>query len=82
MFQRRLKSRNIKMANFSCILHYKCIIIKKFHELSTFFPDLHILTVLYDVICPNISWAIIKRLTESNFAKQGIEAHFRARLQP
>ena len=88
MFQRRLKSRNIKMAKVSCILHYKCIIIKRFHELSTFFPVLHILTILYDVICPNmmqfISWAIIKRLTESesNLAKRGIEAHFLARLQP
>ena len=31
-----------------------------------------------------ISWAIIKRLTESEsiLLKRGIEAHFRARLQP
>ena len=31
-----------------------------------------------------ISWAIIKRVTESKsiLIKRGIEAHFRARLQP
>ena len=40
------------------------------------------------MVCQNmkqfISWAIIKRLTESELIliKRGIEAHFRARLQP
>ena len=43
---------------------------------------------LQGLICQNImkfiSWAIIKRIAESEsiLLKRGIEAHFRARLQP
>ena len=63
-------------------------LIPKFNELSTFFPAVRILSILYgnkmskyDAV---ISWVIIERLTESESVlhKQGIKAHFRARLQP
>ena len=36
----------IKTAKVSCILHYKCLFIPKFNALSTFFPDVCILSVL------------------------------------
>ena len=38
VFQRCLKSRNIKMVKVSYILHYKCIFFPKFNKLSKFFP--------------------------------------------
>ena len=88
VFRRRLKSRNIKMVKVSYVLHYKCLFLPKFNKLSKFFPVVWFVAILYGVLRQNmkqfISWAIIKRLTESEsiLLKRGIEAHFRARLQP
>ena len=88
VIRRCLKSRNIKMVKVAYILHYKCDFSPKFNKLSKFFPVVCIVTILQGVICQNmkqfILWAIIKRLTESEsiLPKRGIEAHFRARLQP
>ena len=49
IFRRHLKSRYIKMVTvkFSCILHYKCVFIPKFNELSTFFYVVPLLSTLY-----------------------------------
>ena len=46
VFQRSLKSRNIKMVKVSYILHYKCVFFPKFNKLSKFFPVVWFVTIL------------------------------------
>ena len=46
VFQRHLKSRNIKMVKVSYIVHYKCVFFPKFNELSKFFPVVWFVTIL------------------------------------
>ena len=46
VFQRRLKSRNIKMVKISYILHYICVFFSKFNKLSKFFPVVWFVTIL------------------------------------